>query len=81
MVSEEIFKSDEAFWFSPDSNYILYATFNDTDVGKISLTKFSSKENYPKMQTVSYPKVSENKRFIVLLFLIMFNLVERGYYI
>ncbi|XP_073987647.1 inactive dipeptidyl peptidase 10-like isoform X2 [Rhodnius prolixus] len=56
IYQEEIFKSDEAFWFSPDSNYILYATFNDTDVGKISLTKFSSKENYPKMQTVSYPK-------------------------
>lgn len=41
-IPEEIFKSQKALWGSNDGSMLLYATFNDTNVGQMMYPWFSS---------------------------------------
>lgn len=40
--TEEVFKSQKAVWSSNDGSLLLYATFNDTNVGQMNYPWFSS---------------------------------------
>lgn len=66
LISEEIFQSDEAVWGSPDGTHIMYASFNDTNVGEMEYPWFSSTTiltasgldnggTFPASKTVRYP--------------------------
>ena len=37
VYEEEVISDTRALWFSPDSNYVTWIEFNDTDVGIIEL--------------------------------------------
>ena len=58
----------EAVWFSPDSRSIVYATFNDSEVGEIKFVDYGKVGDnysvYPKTNAIRYPKV--NPSIIVL---------------
>lgn len=41
-IAEEILKSQKAVWGSNDGSMLLYATFNDTNVGQMKYPWFSS---------------------------------------
>ncbi|XP_055593286.1 dipeptidyl peptidase 4 [Uranotaenia lowii] len=47
LYQEEIFKSFDAIWFSPDGSHIMYASFNDTRVGEMSYPWFTSNPILP----------------------------------
>lgn len=64
--TEEIFQSHKAVWGSPDGDLLLYATFNDTNVGTMVYPWFSSNSfiqaggltsrgSFPAQKTQRYP--------------------------
>ncbi len=61
-------------WPSPDGRRLVYATFNDSEVGQIRWTSFSAAANedrensspYPRLETMRYPKV--RAMLLLLLF-------------
>nr|CAD7432611.1 unnamed protein product [Timema monikensis] len=58
-VPEEILKSSSALWFSPDGQYLLFASFNDTLVGELKYPWYGSLEvrlRYPQIRSIRYPK-------------------------
>ncbi|XP_026680977.1 venom dipeptidyl peptidase 4-like [Diaphorina citri] len=55
-VKREIFKSEKCIWFSKDGKHLVYASFNDTNVGVMRYPVYSGKVQYPEIQSVSYPK-------------------------
>ncbi|XP_014241821.1 prolyl endopeptidase FAP-like isoform X1 [Cimex lectularius] len=55
LYQKEVFRDDVAFWFSPDGAFLAYATFDDSNVGKVSISKYTS-EQYPKHTEIPYPK-------------------------
>ncbi|CAO1378587.1 unnamed protein product [Diamesa serratosioi] len=66
LYQEEIFQSHKAVWGSPDGNLLLYATFNDTNVGTMVYPWFSSNSfiqaggltsrgSFPAQKTQRYP--------------------------
>ena len=61
LVPEEILKDEDALWFSPNGLMLAYASFNDTDVGKLYYTEYveSTSSQYPSLQSLPYPKVSQ----------------------
>ncbi|XP_014247731.1 venom dipeptidyl peptidase 4 isoform X2 [Cimex lectularius] len=60
VYEEEIFNSNKALWFSPDGNYLAYATFNDsrTPVMNIPYYGLPGDLRYQYMQAINirYPK-------------------------
>ncbi|KAI5700138.1 hypothetical protein M8J75_014781 [Diaphorina citri] len=56
LYQEEIFKSEKCIWFSKDGEHLVYASFNDTNVGVMRYPVYSGKVQYPEIQSVSYPK-------------------------
>lgn len=60
LYETEILKQDYALWFSPDGQYLMYLTFNDSLVEEYSYSWYESKNpkvRYPRIKTVRYPKV------------------------
>lgn len=62
-VYEEEFRLSKAFWWSPDSKFLAYLRFDESEVARYSLTMFAGAapelvENkpYPGIKTVKYPK-------------------------
>lgn len=63
--TEEIFATPEAIWSSDDGSHIMFASFNDTDVGTMVYPWFDSgavmavqsvsSTSFPEMRTVRYP--------------------------
>lgn len=53
--------SPVAFWISPDGRHLAFATFNDTNVRDIVISKYGSpgnlKDQYPNEIKIKYPKV------------------------
>lgn len=62
-LSEEVFQSRIAHWWSPDGARLAYATINDTLVPRMELPMFTGSP-YPTGREYHYPKVS---RFLHLL--------------
>ncbi|XP_056635273.1 inactive dipeptidyl peptidase 10 isoform X1 [Diorhabda sublineata] len=56
-----ILKTSHALWFSADGIYLLYVTFNDTNVGEYKYPWYDTHENqqtlYPKIKSFRYPRV------------------------
>lgn len=55
-ISEEVFASNGAIWWSSTGKYLAYVEFNDTDVHKVEFSWFGS-EQYPETVIFPYPKV------------------------
>lgn len=55
-ISEEVFASSGALWWSTTGKYLAYAEFNDTSVHKVEYTWYGN-EQYPETVAVPYPKV------------------------
>lgn len=55
-ISEEIFQSHIAHWWSPDGARLAYATINDTLVPRMELPMFTGTP-YPIGKEYHYPKV------------------------
>lgn len=55
-LSEEIFHSHVAHWWSPDGARLAYATINDSLVPKMELPMFTGSP-YPTGKEYRYPKV------------------------
>ena len=55
-ISEEVFASSEAMWWSTNGRFLAYAEFNDTNVQAVEYTLYGS-EQYPTTVVVPYPKV------------------------
>lgn len=78
VFSEEILKSDKAFWFSPSGRFLAYVTFDDSMVGEYKYPIYNTKFQYPYYQSLRYPKVSfgtiliyNQKRNVILLILLL----------
>ena len=58
VISEEILHSNVAHWWSTEGSYILYATFDDTEVPKYSFPNYGPGEAiYGYVDEIAYPKV------------------------
>ena len=59
-ISEEILQSDNAIWFAPDGNHLLYARFDDTHVQTYEMTLYGDMaDKYVFNRHLKYPKVSK----------------------
>ncbi|KAF6198949.1 hypothetical protein GE061_006972 [Apolygus lucorum] len=56
IYQNEIYGNDEAFWFSTEGNFLAFARFNDSKVGRVSFTQYSIMDPYPNNLEVPYPK-------------------------
>ena len=61
-ISEDILRSDNAIWISPDGKKVVYATFNDSKVTNVKWKMFgngmdASVNPYPREAFMRYPKV------------------------
>lgn len=65
-LTEEIFSTPEAIWSSQDGSHIMYASFNDTNVGMMTYPWFASGaviaagsvgsgSSFPETRSVRYP--------------------------
>lgn len=74
LVTEEILKSPNALWFSPDAHFLLYASFNDSLVGELKYPwygRIQERLRYPQIRMLRYPKVIQIYRCEVLFILLM----------
>ncbi|XP_063230556.1 inactive dipeptidyl peptidase 10-like [Bacillus rossius redtenbacheri] len=55
LYEEEILRSGGALWFSPDGQYLLFASFNDSAVGELRYPWYGGLK-YPAVRTLRYPK-------------------------
>lgn len=62
MSLEEVLKSNSALQVSPDGKYLLFATFNDTEVKDATYSIYGKPgeldSQYPSIIKLKYPKVS-----------------------
>jgi dipeptidyl-peptidase-4 len=65
-VYEEEFGFNKAFWWSPDSKFLAFIRFDETEVPKFSMTMYAgekpridSNSVYPSHETFKYPKAGE----------------------
>lgn len=61
VYEEEVFESDSALWWSPDSNHLLILRSNDTEVPTYPIPYFVKEDadhrsSYPTVEDVKYPK-------------------------
>lgn len=57
VYEEEIFSTHSALWWSPNSTFLAYAQFNDTEVPPIEFSVyFDESLQYPKTVHLPYPK-------------------------
>ena len=65
-LSEEILHRQDALWWSPDGNLLLYGHFNDTEVGKYGMTMYGPLKNkYVENRRLPYPKVSLYSYYVI----------------
>ena len=60
LYENEILRTSHTVWFSPNSLYLLYITFNDTAVGEYKYPWYESnnpKITYPKVKSFRFPTV------------------------
>uniref|UniRef100_A0A8D2QJ88 Dipeptidyl peptidase 4 n=1 Tax=Zonotrichia albicollis TaxID=44394 RepID=A0A8D2QJ88_ZONAL len=57
VYEEEMFGTHSALWWSPNGNFLAYASFNDTEVPVIEYSSYSEDTlQYPKTIKIPYPK-------------------------
>ncbi|XP_071977984.1 dipeptidyl peptidase 4 [Engystomops pustulosus] len=70
VYEEEMFSTNNAIWWSPNSQFLAYAQFNETDVPIIEYTFYGDEsELYPQTIHIPYPKAG-TKNPTVRLFVI-----------
>lgn len=74
-LTEEIFKSHTAHWWSPDGLRLAYATINDTLVPRMEVPMFTG-GLYPSAQEYRYPKVSASPHTSVRAEILAYDLDE-----
>lgn len=61
--AEEVLASPVAFWISPDGQHLAFATFNDTGVHDVVISRYGPPGNlkyqYPEEVKIKYPKVCD----------------------
>ncbi|USW56441.1 Putative peptidase S9, prolyl oligopeptidase, catalytic domain, dipeptidylpeptidase IV [Septoria linicola] len=61
VYEEEIFGTRKTFWFSPDSEFIAFLSFNETGVGTFRIPYYMDNQEiappYPRELELRYPKV------------------------
>lgn len=61
LITEEVFGSATALWYSPDGRHLAFATFNDTLVKYMGFFHYgipgSLEDQYPMEVKIKYPKV------------------------
>lgn len=70
LYESEILRQDHALWFSPDGQYLMYMTFNDSLVEEYSYTWYESKNpkvRYPKIKSLRFPKVRHFSALLVYM--------------
>ena len=61
-VYEEEFGFSKALWWSPDSKFLAYLRFDESEVAEYSMTMFAGTDEplenklYPEIETIKYPK-------------------------
>ncbi|KAM9284676.1 LOW QUALITY PROTEIN: dipeptidyl peptidase 4 [Cariama cristata] len=71
VYEEEMFGTHSALWWSPNGNFVAYATFNDTEVPVIEYSFYSEDTlQYPKTIRIPYPKVCRSYNPTVQLFIV-----------
>ncbi|XP_066258567.1 inactive dipeptidyl peptidase 10 isoform X2 [Euwallacea similis] len=56
----EILRTSHTLWFSPDGYYLMFLSFNNSNVGEYSYAWYDSKNSeaiYPEVRSFRYPKV------------------------
>src|SRR5690606_28132742 len=67
-VYEEEFSFTRAFQWSPDSRYIAWYRFDESDVKEFTMTNYTG-ELYPEYVTFKYPKVGmDNSKVSIHIF-------------
>ncbi|XP_044744473.1 inactive dipeptidyl peptidase 10 isoform X3 [Coccinella septempunctata] len=59
LYENEILRTSHTLWFSPDGVYLLYLSFNDTNVGEYKYTWYDSGNPggiYPEIRSFRFPK-------------------------
>lgn len=63
LYETEIARTSHSMWFSSDGQYLMYATYNDTNVGEHRWAWYGGNSadqlKYPIIKSVRYPKVSK----------------------
>lgn len=71
IIAEDVLNAPQALWSSYDGSHLLYATFNDSEVGILNFPWFSTgtvltgskttkrAPSFPGSRTVRYPTVSQ----------------------
>ena len=73
-VYEEEFGFNKAFWWSPDSKFLAFLRFDESEVPEINLTMYAGQnpsldENkpYPGLKTLKYPKAGETNSTVSVM--------------
>ncbi|CAK1549747.1 unnamed protein product [Leptosia nina] len=70
VYEEDVMYTGQATWFSPDGNYLAFASFNDTLVGTYSYYYYEDKSDpddlYPELIDLKYPKAGTTNPAVTL---------------
>ena len=73
-ISEEVFASNGALWWSSTGKFLAYAEFNDTDVHKVEFSWYGAAQ-YPETVAFPYPKVGVSCSILICQYLVKGHLV------
>ena len=58
LLTEEVVSTDHTLWWSHDGGYLLYASFDDTQVERYSFPIYGPQDQqYTTIESIPYPKV------------------------
>ncbi|XP_058801834.1 venom dipeptidyl peptidase 4-like isoform X2 [Phymastichus coffea] len=70
VYEEEVYGTDRAMWFSTNGEHLAFATFNDSQVPELVITRYgepgSLKDQYPKEKRFKYPKAGRTNPQVTL---------------
>ncbi|XP_053982596.1 venom dipeptidyl peptidase 4 [Hylaeus volcanicus] len=70
VYEEEVLASAVALWFSPDGDYLAFATYNDSAVKDFTIPHYgkpgSMEDQYPKEVKIKYPKAGSSNPSVSL---------------
>ncbi|XP_018402470.1 PREDICTED: venom dipeptidyl peptidase 4-like [Cyphomyrmex costatus] len=82
VYEEEVFRSATAVWFSPDGQYLAFATFNDTVVKDMAYfhygTPGSLEDQYPTEVKIKYPKAGTPNPVVSLSVIDLFDPLSKA---
>ena len=64
VFTEEVLETSKGFWFSPNGEYLAFASFNDSEVLEMMIPDYGVPQSfdfqYPKEKKIKYPKVKSH---------------------